>query len=107
MITFEAQRVESYIHDARATGHRHDDTSTIRADTMRCGWRRGGRRVDIVKCGRGETQAEMAERGGGGGGLHAQRERGPYTVNNGCVRVGSSRTTSTSRGASTTRWCSQ
>ena len=32
-----------------------------------------------MKCGRGETQAEMAERGGGGGGLHAQRERGPYT----------------------------
>ena len=29
IITFEAQRVESYIHDVQATGYRHDDTSTI------------------------------------------------------------------------------
>ena len=34
-ITFETRDAESYIHDARPTGHRRNDTSTIQADTSR------------------------------------------------------------------------
>ena len=56
-ITFEAWRVESYIHDARATGHRHDGTSTIRVDAsgynkvwMETRWTQSGL-AEMAECG--------------------------------------------------------